>query len=169
MNQTQRKFLLDAIETQYSKERDELKDQKPREPSLNNFLIAAILDKSFKLKSQESIRQAVHDRVLRLGKSNALVGSSRYADDDDANGNVSLPASVLFETPPPYRALHDEYKRDLEEWNRKMKNLDDSISAMRIKVQLGSDASLGALVDQADKLCSMSLTTSSTLMLQGGK
>jgi hypothetical protein len=36
---------------------------------------------------------------------------------------------------------------------------------MRIKVQVGSDKALEALVDQADRLCSMSLTASSRLLL----
>ena len=35
---------------------------------------------------------------------------------------------------------------------------------MRIKVQVGSDKSLEALVDQVDQICSMSLTVSSKLL-----
>jgi len=39
---------------------------------------------------------------------------------------------------------------------------------MKIKVQLGSDKALLALIDQADQLCSMSLTASSKLLIGNG-
>jgi hypothetical protein len=40
---------------------------------------------------------------------------------------------------------------------------------MRLKIQIGSDKALAVLVDQADTLCSMSITTSNRLLLGGGE
>ena len=50
MNKDQRKYLLDAIAAQYKTEREKLNNLKPKAPSLNNYLVAAILDGSFRMK-----------------------------------------------------------------------------------------------------------------------
>lgn len=39
---------------------------------------------------------------------------------------------------------------------------------MRIKIQVGSNEALKALVDQADKLCELTLTGSSALLFKPG-
>ena len=169
MNQHQRKFLLEAVEKQYKAERDKLREQKPKEPSMNNYLIAAILDGSFVMRDQALVRDTLRERVRNLGKSESLLGSrGRWGEKDDDNA-VTLPAGLLFEMPDGYAkalAAHEEAHRA---WTEEVDALEASIGAMRIKVQIGSDKALEALVDQADKLCSMSLTVSNRLLLGGGK
>ena len=165
MNQHQRKFLLEAIEKQYHAERQALDKREPDEPSMNNYLIAAILDGSFVMKDQSLVRDALRERVRNLGKSESLLGSrSRYGENQDDN-TVTLPAGLLFELPKGYALALAEYKEALRIWTEEKNALEASIGAMRIKVQIGSDKALLALVDQADKLCSMSLTASNKMLL----
>lgn len=166
MNQHQRKFLLETIEKQYKAERDELNSRKPDEPSLNNYLIAAVLDGSFAMKSADEVRAAFANRVRNLGKNEALVESgSRY--DTEASGTIRIPALTLFEMPAGYQKAKEEYDAALAKWREEVAALEASINAMRLRVQIGSDKALMALVDQADKLCSMSLTASNKLLLTG--
>jgi hypothetical protein len=172
MNQHQRKFLLEAVERQYKEEYSSLRERKPKEPSMNNYLIAAILDGSFVMKSADTIREAVVDRVKNLGKDDAFLSTirkswSRSGDDEDKS--VSIPAGILFEMPPGYATAFAKYEAELASWEAESSALEASINAMRIKVQIGSDKALDALVEQADKLCSMSLTASSNLLLGGPK
>jgi len=172
MNQHQRKFLLEAIEKQYKTEKDNLNSRKPSEPSLNNYLIAAILDGSFKMKSTESVRTSIRERVRDLGKGDALLSEGRrgymHRNDGEAEDMISLPAKLLFDLPEGYAVELEKYEKELAEWTKEREALEASIGAMRIKVQIGSDAALMALVDQADKLCSMSLTASNRLLLGNG-
>lgn len=171
MNQTQRQFLLTAIESQFKKECSVLKEKRPTAPSLNNYLVAAVLDKSFKLQPAEHVRKAIHARVLSLGQKDTLVErkSDRWGRDDEDDEkqpfHMTIPADVIFEMPKGYEMARAQYEEQKEEWDKKMAALSASFEAMKIKVQLGSDKALGALVDQADSLCSMSLTASSKLLI----
>lgn len=113
----------------------------------------------------------VRQRVRDLGKAETFVAGGRDTwgrrshDEDDALAEmVSLPALLLFESPPAYAEKQAQYEADLEKWEAEEAALEASIAAMRIKVQVGSDKSLEALVDQADQICSMSLTVSSKLL-----
>ena len=171
MNQHQRKFLLEAVEKQYKAEYSTLRERKPKEPSMNNYLIAAILDGSFVMKSTATIREAVVERVKNLGKDDAFLSTHRKtwpSSGADDGKSVSIPADILFEMPPGYAAAFAKYEAAHESWWAECAALDASIHAMRIKVQIGSDKALEVLVEQADTLCSMSLTASSKLLLGGG-
>ena len=169
MNQHQRKFLLEAVESQYKKERDKLREREPSEPSMNNYLIAAVLDGSFVMRAPALVRESLRKRVMDLGKTGSLLGSrGRWGEKADDNA-VTLPAGLLFELPPAYAAALAEHERAHRAWSDEMEALDASMGAMRIKVQIGSDKALEVLVDQADKLCSMSLTASNKLLQGCGK
>lgn len=172
MNQHQRKFLLEAIEKQYKIEKSALDDRRPKAPSLNNYLIAAILDGSFAMRTSTSVRAAITERVRTLGKGEALLEPrSRYSsrNDDDDGDSVILPASIIFEFPIKYVGELEVYETALKEWKAEREALEASIGAMRIKVQIGSDKALDRLVEQADQLCLMSLTASNKLLLGDGK
>ena len=165
MNQHQRKFLLEEIEKQFRAERDSLKTRKPSEPNLNNYLVAAILDGSAKMRPQDELRECIRKRTRDLGKDEALVKSSgRWAREDEAD-MIHLPALMLFEAPPAFAEVHAQYLKDQARWEAQWQALDASFNAMRIKVQVGSDEALESLVAQADNLCSMSLTAAHRLML----
>ena len=168
MNQHQRKFLLEAVESQYKKERDKLREREPSEPSMNNYLISAVLDGSFVMRAPALVRESLRKRVMNLGKTESLLGSRGRWGQEDCDNTVTLPAGLLFELPPAYAAALAEHERAHKAWSDEMEALDASLGAMRIKVQIGSDKALEALVEQADKLCSMSLTASSKLLLGGG-
>jgi hypothetical protein len=169
MNQHQRKFLLETVEKQYKTERDALRERQPQAPSLNNYLVAAVLDGSFAMRSHEAIRADIRQRVRDLGNGEALVGEKGRFGERLSESTVQLPALLLFEKPPGYAAAREEYERKLAEWKAEVDALEAAISAMRLKVQIGSDKALEVLVEQADTLCSMSLTASNRLLLGGPK
>lgn len=177
MNQTQRQFLLNSIEARFRSEKEELIRRKPKAPSLNNFLIASILDGTFQMKDLGAVRDAIRERVLKLGKSEALLNEGadtwgrRSQQDEDEIGNrfINLPVGILFELPPRYAKEKEKYDSEIQEWEECKRALESSFEAMKIKVQLGSDKALQPLIDQADALCSMSLTASSKLFITDKK
>lgn len=176
MNQNQRKFLLEAIDKQFRAEMERLKERKPKAPSLNNYLIAAVLDGSFEMKDAETLRSALRERVRDLGKDDTLTKTnsdrwSRYGHslDGEQTEMVYVPALLLFKEPPGYTEARAKYEVARAAWEQEMSSLDAAHRAMQLKVQIGSDKALSVLVDQADKLCSMSLTASSSLLLAAPK
>lgn len=170
MNQHQRKFLLEAVEKQYKTELTTLRTREPNAPALNNYLIAAILDGTFRMVDQETLRINIRKRVHDLGKGDTLVSSDgRFGNrQENRTDMVNIPALLLFDEPPSYTAARETYEKQHAAWKVELDALEVAIGAMRIKVQIGSDKALDALVEQADKLCSMSLTASNSLLL-GGK
>lgn len=176
MNQKQREFLLDAIDKQYRRESESLRDRRPRAPSLNNYLVAAILDGSFILKDPSEVRDIIRTRVRELGKGDTLThasrdmwGRKRHRDDEDDTEMLHIPALLLFDAPPGYVEARREFEAKLADWEREEKALEAAHNAMRIKIQIGSDKALASLVDQADTLCSLSLADSSRLLLSAPK
>jgi hypothetical protein len=169
MNQHQRKFILEEIEKQYKREREALVRQKPTHPSLNNYLIAAILEGTAKVRESNKIQTEVRARVRDLGKGYTFVNSESRGgwgrSQEEAEDLVNVPALLLFETPKGYGEVKAKYEKELAAWQESMDRLEASINAMRIKVQVGSDKALSVLIDQADKLCAVSLTDASRLML----
>jgi len=172
MNQHQRKFLLEEIEKQYRREKDTLQKKKPIAPNLDNYLIAEILDGSAVMRPIEKVQESIRQRVRDLGKGEALVTTAsrsvwggRRRESEEDEDVISLPALLLFEMPKAFVEVRDAYEEAIALWNQQMTELESSINAMRIKVQVGSDDALESLVAQADKLCSMSLTSSSRLLL----
>jgi hypothetical protein len=166
MNQHQRKFLLEAIEGQYKTERNKLREREPKEPSMNNYLIAAILDGSFVMRDPQIVRNSLRERVRNLGKTETLLSNRNRYDSDDKGNHIAIPADLLFELPVGYAEALAKYESERNAWQAETDALDASINAMRIKVQIGSDKALDVLVEQADKLCSMSLTAASQLFLK---
>ena len=168
MNQHQRKFLLEQIERIYKEEKSALHDRKPIAPNLNNYLIAAILDGTAVLQPPEKLKDAIRKRVRDLGKGAALTSSEsswgRRSENDDEE-HIKLPALLLYETPAAFVEVRAEYLAAAKAYDEECRALEASINAMRIKVQVGSDKSLEALVEQADNICRMSLTASSRLLL----
>lgn len=169
MNQHQRKFLLEQIEKIYNTEKNELNKRQPTEPSLNNYLVAAILDGTAVIRPTEAIRDDIRNRVREMGKSEALVESTgQWGREKECVDYIKVPALLMFEPPAAYAECKQAYDEALAAWETEKKNLEASINAMRIKVQVGSDKALEALVDQADQICSMSLTAS-RLLIQNAK
>lgn len=170
MNKDQRKYLVDAITAQYRDEQRALNDRKPKEPSLNNYLTAAVLNGSFVLRSSESLRTAITQRVRDLGRDEALVERGRaFSRHEETLDRVMLPALLLFEEPPEYTAARSQYESELATWQAEVDALEAAFKAMTLKVQVGSAEALQGIVAQADRLCSLSLSaTNARLQLGSG-
>ncbi len=158
MNQDQRKFLITHITKAYDAERKKLKEDEPKEPSLNNYLVAAVLDGSFKLRSTADIRTTIHEMVLELGPEAALIGERRrrhYGDEPDTT--ISVEAKRLFILPKGYETALEKYEKEYEIWNKKMEQIEAIKETLILKIQIGSNAVLDRLVEQADNMADLNL------------
>ena len=143
--------------------------REPKAPSFNNYLVAAILDGTFKLRNEEEIRGAIHQNVLNLGPGETLADSRSRRSWRNGDNNrddefiVSVPADLLFERPPGYKKAREEYESEMAEYKAQLKELREIKETLILKVQIGSDAVLGRLVDQADNLADLRLVNARLL------
>ena len=159
MNKKQREFLLSRVAAIYDAEKKAHSRIEPSEPNLSNYLVAEILDGSFKMKSNKSIGDLVRKRVLKLGRNKPfLTGDSSYRFGDDDNGDcIFMKALDLFEAPKAYLEQMAEYEKAHAVWEEKNRAIRTLHESLVIKIQLGSDAVLGKLVQQADNLGELNL------------
>lgn len=171
MNQDQRKFLLARVEQTYKTEERKLDEDKPKEPSLNNYLVAAVLDGSIKMKSIEEIRDHVRDKVLKLGNQETLVHEtmSRYSSSTDTPyHSISLQAAAVFVLPDAYLKAKEEYETKKAAIEKKKDALYAQKETLLLKIQIGSNTSLDRLIDSVDNMIDITLMNSK-LMLTDGK
>lgn len=172
MNQDQRKFLLARVEQTYKDELHTLQSEKTKEPSLNNYLIAAILDDSIELKSLDDIKNSIRKKVLSLGPQDALTSSKNAAwrdrETEAAGHEITVHASLLFVYPKAYEEAFAEWQAKTKEINERIKKLTAQKETLLLKIQIGSNQSLDRLVDNVDNMIDLTLMNAK-LMLSDGK
>jgi hypothetical protein len=169
MNQDQRKFLLARVEKAQKEELRKLQDETPSEPSLNNYLIAAMLDNSIELKSLDEIKASIRKKVLALGPKDTFTSSKYTWRNDDAESHeITLMADILFVYPKAYLDAYAEWEAIIKEINQRIQKVNATSETLLLKIQIGSNTSLDRLVDSVDNMIDLTLMNNK-LMLGEGK
>lgn len=172
MNQDQRKFLLARVEQTYRTENEKLREKMPKEPSLNNYMVAAILEGSLKMKSIDSIREHIRDKVIRLGNKETLIHEthSRYHSDDDKEyHSIDLQADAVFEFPEAYLQAMLKYNADKKSVEDQIEKLSAQKETLLLKIQIGSNVVLDRLIDSVDNMVDITLMNSKLMLTEGNK
>lgn len=166
MNQTQRDFLIKQVGRTYRNQKDKLDAAKPKRPSLNNYLVAAVLDGSFQIHPIESIKAFIKQRVLQLGPDSAFIKrGDRYDPEDEKGKNViTIPAEQLFVLPLGYVDALATYDIVRAEWDAEMERIEGYKETIILKIQLGSPQVLAKLIEQVDNLADLNIINSSLLL-----
>lgn len=173
MNKDQRKYLIDEVTKIYKNQRDKI--TMPEAPSLNNYLIAAFLDNSIKMKDPELLKKRIRERVLKMGHNDVLLieksergyWRSRPSEKDDEN-IVQISPADLFEYPENFLKARREYEQQRDECDSDIEKLDAEFKTVMFKLNISSDKALENLIQEADNLGSISLVNN-TLSLGVGK
>jgi len=172
MNQDQRKFLLARVEQTYRSESERLRNKLPEEPSLNNYMVAAALDGSLKMKKIEDIKKHIRDKVIKLGQSETLIHEEhdRYRRyDEKSYHSITLKASEVFEFPEAYIEAMLKYNAEKEAIEKEISTLIAYKETIMLKIQIGSNAVLDRLIDEADNMIDLSLINSKLMLTEGKK
>jgi hypothetical protein len=161
MNQKQRDYLTDFITKNVSARQKELNGLKPPRPSLNNYLISAILQGEIVYQTPEHLAEAVRKRVLDLSGSDVLISSEKTFRNGEYHdyGVIRLPPSALFIYPKEYLDALRVYEEKESNIRLALDKLEAYKAKMLLKINLGSDAELSKLIEEADQLTSISLLT----------
>jgi hypothetical protein len=169
MNQEQRKYLLEQVNRTYQREKRALDDRRPDPPSLNNYLIACVLDGSFQLQEPGDIRAHVRSLVLDLGAAKTFIDTNNYRynsnkDEDENEQFVSLRADALFVLPENYREAKAAYDEARAAWDKESEQLEEFTETVKLKIQIGSSKALDKLVEQADNLADLNIVNTKLLL-----
>jgi hypothetical protein len=169
MNQDQRKFLIEKVNITFREQRDELSKNSPIEPSLNNYLIAAFLDNTIQFKDINILKNKMRDTVLKYGISDRLIEkdsdiySSRRNRSKEDNF-VRVIAEDLFVIPEAYIKAMDEYTKEKQKLDDKIKELESNKETIIMKIQIGSSPVLDKLITQVDNMADLSIMNSQFLL-----
>jgi hypothetical protein len=134
MNQQQRELLIKHIEKSHRAFLDKLKESKPKAPSLNNYLVAAVLSGEFELQDLAVLHAHIHRKVINLGSDYALVkGRDRYSDDEN---QVTLAAESLFVLPTEYVQARADYETALADYKRQIEQAEADKETLILRVQM---------------------------------
>lgn len=168
MNQDQRKYLIKVVEDQCEKQQRAL--IKPYPPSLNNYLIAAILDNSIQYADINNLKEKVRQLVLSLGNGDDLIGTAdRYSrrhnyDLEDKNYVIQLKAEDIFILPSTYLEARKEYEEKREIYTQQIKQLESFRDTIIMKIQLGSNKILEKLINDVDNMADLKIVNQHLLL-----
>lgn len=172
MNQDQRKYLINEVDSTLRKQVEELEKQKPVHPSLNNYLISAFMDNTIEFADLSPLKEKIKERVLKMGREDVLIEedsednwySGRRRRSEDKNTYVKLLADEIFVIPESYKKHLKEYQDKVDELNGKIKQIQAQAKTITMKIQIGSPAALNKLVTEVDNLADLSIMNSQFLL-----
>ncbi len=172
MNNDQRKYLIQQVQETLTTQVNELERSKPKQPSLNNYLIAAFLDNSIEFADLSPLKDKIRERVLKMGREDALIEESdednwysgRRRKSETKHNYVKLLAEEVFVIPEDYIKALTEYQSKIDEIQDKVKQLNAQCKTITMKIQIGSAATLDKLVQQIDNMADLNIINNQLLL-----
>lgn len=154
MNQEQRKYLVSKIEETFKRQKSRLEEEIPTKPSMNRYLIGALLDGSAKIIDPKKIKENLKKHVLELGKEE-FVEEDRW---NNKRGEVmKIPPGLVIEMPKSFLIDMETWKKKNDEIRKKIKDLDAQREVLVLKINIGSSVILDKLINQVDSLGDLDL------------
>lgn len=159
MNQSQRKFLIDKIESNVKQQIDLMKSETIQQPpSLENYFYGLAISKKLEIMPIEHIKQVVCEKALRhtaSSYSETWLGSNR--GELIGNASVKLKIKDLFVVPDEYNKMWDDYYASRLELEKKIKKLEAEKNTLILRIHLASDKTLQKMISEIDDIGDISL------------
>lgn len=153
MNQTQRKFLIDKIEKNVKQQIRILEDSIPEKPSMEVYLLHAVMSDTFDIKSKEEIKELIRQKAKSTKDRQKWMGSDWHRT-----------STQLVFNPRDIFIIPEEYERLFEEWQKKEKEIRDQVYSLRTqadtlvtRIQLASNKTLEKMISEVDDMGDISL------------
>jgi len=165
MNQAQRNFLIKKIEETIKAKVKMLEDSKPEYPSLNNYLLHAVMSGTFELQPNEEIKKILLQKALNAKGNEDWLGNHWGMANKSL---VAFKAEEIFIVP-------DEYKERAKVCREKQYELQQQINTLRIqsetlitRIQIASDKTLQKMINEVDDMGDISLIDTKLKYLGNG-
>lgn len=172
MNQAQRKFLIERIESSVKKHIEQLKEQSvEKPPSLENYFYGLALTGKLEIRSTDHIKKVMCEKALkhtaeRYGSENWF-GSSN--GDILNNAKVKINITDLFVVPEDYETLWAEYRKAEEVRKEQIRLLWVECDTLVTRIQLASDKTLEKMIAEIDDMGDISLMDTKLRSLSSGQ
>lgn len=155
MNQVQRKFLIERIQTKVKEKIEVLNKSMSEYPSASNFIFKAILNGELRLQEQEVILAALKAKALGAKEGANWLSNERMGANKEST--VILQIKELL-------VLPEDYNDELQRVRLHNKNIQEEIAQLRVqletievRIQLASDKTLQNLISEVDDMGNLSL------------
>lgn len=163
MNNTQRKFLIEKIQEKTKAKIEALKKERMDYPNASNYFFKAIMNDTLELRSPEIIKSA-----LKLKALNAREGENWLSNDRtgwEKEKVVKLKIEELLVLPDDYTKEVNkvtEFNKSIQE---KINELNLYLDTIEMRIQLASDKTLLALINDIDDMGDIRLIDSNLKLL----
>lgn len=165
MNNTQRKFLIDKIQKQVNLRIDALRYKESNCPSLNNWILHAVLSNNFELKSISEIKETLRQKALKANDRDDWLGNKWMSGNKE---NVVFTIDQIFVVPDEYAVKRKEYDEQLKADNEEIRNLSIQADTLITRIQLASDKTLQTMINEVDDMGNISLMDTKLKLLTNG-
>lgn len=157
MNQAQRNFLIKKIEDQVKITCDALKEEKPEQPNLNNWLLHAVLSDTFELQSIESIKEVLRQKAFNATKDVNWLTGERESGWNGSGRGVGFKVQDIFVLSEDYKQKRDNYSATSNRIDEKIKTIKVQAETLITRIQLASDKTLDKMINEIDDMGDISL------------
>lgn len=163
MNQTQRAFLIKKIDESIKIKIDALKHNLPEQPSLNNYLLHAVMSGNFEIRTNDEIKKSIINKALRSKE-----GDTSWMNNGrgwDSRITIQFRPEEIFIIPEAYNELKKQYDAEVGRINKEIRNLSVQSDALITRIQLASDKTLQTMINEIDDMGNISLMDTKIKML----
>lgn len=151
MNSTQRKFLIEKIQSETKKRIEVLRKEKQTRPSGSNYVFKAILEGSLKLQNEEHILNVLKDRAIKSKEGENWLSQISIGFGRESAISFNNYTDILVMPDDYYVELNrvKEHNMKIEE---EIKILENHLNTIEVRIQLASDSVLKSIINDVDDM-----------------
>jgi hypothetical protein len=153
MNSTQRKYLVDKIQSTLKTQIRELENSIPKRLTFNIELLSLVMQGKFEIQPIEKLKASVIKRAMDSSQND------RLTDDWLGNqwgratkGEVVFTLADFFVIPQEFLERQNARDREIREIEEQIRQLRIKSSTLEVRIMVASDSKLKQLINDVDDL-----------------
>lgn len=163
MNQAQRKYLVEKIKEELTKNINQLKESYMKYPSASNYIFKAVMENTLQLQTEENILLAIRKKALAAKEGENWLSEQRMGMDKENSIRLYLNELIVF--PEDYYKELIKVKANNKAIDEKISQLQSEFNSLEMRIQLASDKVLQSLVNEVDDMGNLSLINTKLKLL----
>jgi hypothetical protein len=154
MNNQQRQYLIKKIEASSKIQIEALKNSIPQPPSLNIYLLHAVMSNNFEIKKTDELKEMIRQMALKATEREDWMGNHWGSA---SKSGISFAAKDFFIVPAEFQILWDDYQKNKREAEDKIYAIHIQSDSLITRITLASDKTLQTLINEVDDMGNISL------------
>lgn len=155
MNTQQRNYLIKKIEESVKCREKALRDSLPKEPSLSNYLLHAVMSGTFEIKTNDEIKEMIKQKALNAeaGRDSWMASGSAFSDRRE----LAFKAKDFFVITEEYKIVLAKYTQERDRIQQEINTLCAQSEGLITRITLASDKTLQKMINEVDDMGDISL------------